>query len=135
MPADRMPAAALRVVGEVAARGLAILPRWQGNDHADAGDQLANGLKLSIRLRRDFTVTDAGRLLAAARRMYQGLDPGSTVDDAEAMVSSAADALYCRLGPSAIASAPVMPSLCLPSGSCLAERRSECGSRAAWSSM
>ena len=54
-------------------------------------------MKLSVRLRRDFTVTDAGRLLAAARRMYQELNPGSSADDAEAMVSFAADAFYVIL--------------------------------------
>jgi hypothetical protein len=97
MPADRMPAAALRVVGEVAARGLAILPGWQGTMMPTLEISWPTGLKLSIRLRRDFTVTDAGRLLAAARRMHQGLNPGSTVDDAEVMVSSAADALYVIL--------------------------------------
>jgi hypothetical protein len=67
------------------------------NDDAHAGDQLVDGLKLSIRLRRDFTVTDADRLLAAARRIYQDLNSGSSTDDAEAMVSSAADALYVIL--------------------------------------
>jgi hypothetical protein len=64
-----------------------------GNDRAGVGDQPADGMDLSIRLRRDFTVTDAGRLMAAARRMYQELNPGSSTDDAEAMVSCAADAL------------------------------------------
>ncbi|GIF42346.1 hypothetical protein [Actinoplanes xinjiangensis] len=67
------------------------------NDDADAGNQLIDGLKLSIRLRRDFTVTDADRLLAAARRIYQDLNSGASTDDAEAMVSSAADALYVIL--------------------------------------
>jgi hypothetical protein len=63
-----------------------------GIDDVSTGDQLVDGMNLSIRLRRDFTVTDAGRLLAAARRMYQELNPGTGTDDAEAMVSCAADA-------------------------------------------
>jgi hypothetical protein len=68
-----------------------------GNDGVGVGDQLVDGMDLSIRLRRDFTVTDASRLLAAARRMYQELNPGSSTDDAEAMVSCAADAFYVIL--------------------------------------
>ena len=68
-----------------------------GIDDAGAGGQLADGMNLSIRLRRDFTVTDAGRLLTAARRMYRELNPGTSTDDAEAMVSCAADALYVVL--------------------------------------
>jgi hypothetical protein len=68
-----------------------------GIDDAGTGDQLVDGMNLSIRLRRDFTVTDAGRLLVAARRMYQELNPGTSTDDAEAMVSCAADAFYVVL--------------------------------------
>jgi hypothetical protein len=56
-----------------------------------------DGMELSIRLRSDFTVPDAGHLMAAARRMYQELNPGSTTDDAEAMVACAADAFYVLL--------------------------------------
>lgn len=54
-------------------------------------------MDLSIRLRRDFTVTEAGRLMAAARRMYRELNPGSSTDDAEAMLACAADAFYVIL--------------------------------------
>lgn len=54
-------------------------------------------MNLSIRLRRDFTVTDAGRLMAAARRMYRELNPDASADEVEAMVSCAADALYVAL--------------------------------------
>jgi hypothetical protein len=55
-----------------------------------------DGMELSIRLRSDFTVPDAGHPMAAARRMYQVLNPGSTTDDAEAM-ACAADAFYVLL--------------------------------------
>jgi hypothetical protein len=78
-----------------------------GSDDADVGDQLVDGMKLSIRLRRDFTVTDAGCLLAAARRIYQDLNPGSSTADAEAMVSSSADAFYVILDHAGLVGAAV----------------------------
>jgi hypothetical protein len=58
----------------------------------DEGEQLVDGMGLSVRLRYDFTVSDAGRLLVAARRIYQELNPGTTAAEADAMVSGAADA-------------------------------------------
>ena len=62
------------------------------------GDEpLVNGMALSVRLRRDFTVTDADRLLAAARRLYRELHPGTSVDEAAGMVTCAADALFVIL--------------------------------------
>ncbi|BCY11589.1 hypothetical protein L3i22_066770 [Actinoplanes sp. L3-i22] len=60
-------------------------------------DPLVDGMRLSVRLRYDFSVTDAGRLLSAARRLYQELDPGASAGEAEAMVTCAADALFVVL--------------------------------------
>lgn len=60
-------------------------------------DPLVNGMGLSLRLRRDFTVSDADRLLATARRVYRELNPGTSTEEACAMVSSAADALFVLL--------------------------------------
>ncbi len=72
------------------------------------GDEpLADGMHLVIRLRRDFTVTDAARLISAARAAYIELNPGATEHDAEQMVTSAADAIFAiferdgLLGPAA----------------------------------
>ena len=60
-------------------------------------DPLVDGMSLSVRLRRDFTVTDADRLLATARRMYAELNPGTSAEQARTMVSCAADALFVVL--------------------------------------
>jgi hypothetical protein len=60
-------------------------------------DPLVDGMSMSVRLRRDFTVADAGRLLAAARRAFVELNPGASAEDARAMVSCAADALFVLL--------------------------------------
>jgi hypothetical protein len=43
---------------------------------------LVDGMSISVRLRRDFTVTDAGRLLIAGRRMFRELHPGASPADA-----------------------------------------------------
>jgi hypothetical protein len=67
------------------------------HDGVIGDDPLVDGMNLSVRLRQDFTVTDAGRLLAAARRIYRDLNPGTTADEAQAMVSCAADALFVIL--------------------------------------
>ncbi len=59
------------------------------------GDEpLRDGQRLSVRLRRDFVVTDAARLLDAARRIYRDLNPDATAQDAAAAVTSAADAVF-----------------------------------------
>jgi hypothetical protein len=50
-----------------------------------------------VRLRRDFTVTDAVKLLAAARAAYTRANPGTGPQDAEAAVTSAADAIFTIL--------------------------------------
>ena len=44
-----------------------------------------------------FTVTDAGRLLADARAAYVQVNPGATADEAKAVVTSAADAIFIIL--------------------------------------
>jgi hypothetical protein len=54
-------------------------------------------MNLSIRLRRDFIVADADRLLAAARRAFHELNPGTSTEQAFEMVTSAADALFVLL--------------------------------------
>jgi hypothetical protein len=61
------------------------------------GDPLVDGMTLSVRLRYDFTVTDAGRLLATARRLYRELNPDASPDGTEEMVTCAADALFVVL--------------------------------------
>ncbi|GIE89267.1 hypothetical protein [Actinoplanes regularis] len=66
-------------------------------DGIAGAEPLVDGMNLSVRLRRDFTVTDAGRLLAAARRIHQELEPGASAEDAAEMVSCAADALFVVL--------------------------------------
>jgi hypothetical protein len=67
------------------------------DDGMIGNDPLVDGMHLSFRLRRDFTVTDAGRLLETARRLYRELNPGTSADEAEAMVSCAADVLFVVL--------------------------------------
>lgn len=56
-----------------------------------------DGMRIAVRLRRDFVVTDAERLLAAARRAYVRLAPGATEQDAAQEVTSAADAVFTLL--------------------------------------
>lgn len=56
-----------------------------------------DGMTISLRYRRDFQVTDAARLLEAARRVYLDLHPGSTAEGARAAVTSAADAVFTIL--------------------------------------
>ena len=52
-------------------------------DDGIAGDEpLADGMHIAVRVRRDFTVTDAGRLLAAARAAYVQVNSGTTADEA-----------------------------------------------------
>ncbi|MCP3803200.1 hypothetical protein NLX83_28370 [Allokutzneria sp. A3M-2-11 16] len=63
----------------------------------EGDDPLVNGMSLSLRLRRDFTVTDADGLLAAARRIYRQLNPNTSAAEAAGMVTCAADALYVIL--------------------------------------
>lgn len=60
-------------------------------------DPLVDGMALSLRLRRDFTVTDADRLLLTARRIYRELNPDTSADEANGAVTCAADALFVIL--------------------------------------
>jgi hypothetical protein len=60
-------------------------------------DPLVDGMRITLRLRRDFTVTDAQTLLAAAKRAYRELDPDATEERAAQMVTCAADAIYTLL--------------------------------------
>jgi len=68
-------------------------------NHDDiAGDEpLADGMHIAVRVRRDFTVTGADRLLAAARAAYAQVNPRATAHEAEAAVTSAADAIFIIL--------------------------------------
>lgn len=68
-----------------------------GDDSMIGDDPLANGMALSLRLRRDFTVTDADRFLAAARRMYRELNPDTSAAEASGTVTCAADVLFVLL--------------------------------------
>ena len=63
------------------------------NDGIAGDEPLADGMHIAVRVRRDFTVTDAGRLLAAARAAWVQLNPWATAREAEAAVTSAADAI------------------------------------------
>jgi hypothetical protein len=63
-----------------------------------AGDEPpVDGMHIVVRLRRDFTVTDAVKLLAAARAAYSRANPGTGPQDAAAAVTSAADAIFTIL--------------------------------------
>ena len=64
---------------------------------AMGGERLADGMHIAVRLRRDFTVTSARRLLAAARAAYMDLNPGAIPRHAAQMVTSAADAIFTLL--------------------------------------
>ncbi|MDR2984537.1 MAG: hypothetical protein LBV34_06820 [Nocardiopsaceae bacterium] len=57
----------------------------------------ADGMHIAVRLRRDFTITDAERLLALARAAYIELNPGTTEHEAAEIVTSAADAIFTIL--------------------------------------
>ncbi|WP_141579161.1 hypothetical protein [Actinomadura sp. WMMA1423] len=71
--------------------------RMPGDDGVVGDDPLADGMALSLRLRRDFTVTDADRLLTTARRLYRQLNPDTSAAEASSMVTGAADALFVIL--------------------------------------
>ncbi|TDD73727.1 hypothetical protein E1293_30590 [Actinomadura darangshiensis] len=67
------------------------------DDNTIGDDPLADGMALSLRLRHDFTVTDADRLLTVARRIYRELNPDTSADEAAGTVTCAADALFVIL--------------------------------------
>lgn len=63
--------------------------------HEIEGDEPAvDGMCIAVRIRRDFTVTDARLLLAAARAAYVDLHPGASGLEAQEMVTSASDAMF-----------------------------------------
>ncbi|MFE9580988.1 hypothetical protein ACFYO1_31760 [Nocardia sp. NPDC006044] len=66
-------------------------------DEVRGNEPLADGMNISLRYRRDFHITDASRLLAAARRAYLDLHPDSDSLEAEQQVSCAAEALFTIL--------------------------------------
>jgi hypothetical protein len=68
-----------------------------GSDGIAGEEPLADGMHIAVRVRRGFTVTDAGRLLAAARAAWVQANPGATARGAEAAVTSAADAIFIIL--------------------------------------
>ena len=72
------------------------------DDDVIGDDPLVNGMQLSMRLRRDFTVTDADRLLTTARRAYRELKPGTSAAEAGAHIGSAdgVEPLGCPVLPS-----------------------------------
>jgi hypothetical protein len=62
------------------------------------GDEpLEDGMHVAIRIRRDFMITDAQGVLAAARTAYRELNPGSSQAEAAESVSSASDAIFTIL--------------------------------------
>jgi hypothetical protein len=67
------------------------------NIEVTGDDPLVDGMRIAVRFRRDFVVTDADRFLAAARRAFVELNPGATDDDAAAVVKCAADAVFTVL--------------------------------------
>jgi hypothetical protein len=69
-----------------------------GDDIVVIGDDpLADGMNISVRYRRDFVITDAARLLEAARSVFCELNPEASPDDAAAAVTCAADAIFSIL--------------------------------------
>jgi hypothetical protein len=60
-------------------------------------DPLVDGMRISVRVRRDFMVTDADRLLQAARRAYRELHPDADANEASSVVTCAADAVFTVL--------------------------------------
>jgi hypothetical protein len=45
------------------------------NDAISGNEPPADGVHIAVRIRRDFTIADAGRLLASARAAYIELNP------------------------------------------------------------
>ena len=60
-------------------------------------DPLVDGMRVAVRLRRDFVVADSEQLLAAGRRTYMRLNPGATEQDAAGAVTGAADVIFILL--------------------------------------
>jgi hypothetical protein len=75
------------------------------NDNVIGNDPLVDGLVISVRFRRDFVVTNASDVLAAARRAFRELHPEADENDAEQHVTCAADAVYALLDRDGLTSA------------------------------
>jgi hypothetical protein len=60
-------------------------------------DPLINGMRITLRLRRDLTVTDATAVLAAGRQAFLDLHPDIDAQTAELHVTCAADAVFALL--------------------------------------
>jgi hypothetical protein len=60
-------------------------------------DPLVDGMRVAVRLRRDFVVADSEQLLAAGRRTYMRLNPGATEQDAAGAVTGVADVIFILL--------------------------------------
>lgn len=63
----------------------------------DTNPPLVDGMHISVRIRYDFVVTDAVRLLAAARQAYQELNPDVDEERAAQAVRGAALAIWAVL--------------------------------------
>jgi hypothetical protein len=60
-------------------------------------DPLVDGMRITLRLRRDLTVNDAAAVLAAGRRAFLDLHPDIEAHTVEEHVTCAADAVYALL--------------------------------------
>jgi hypothetical protein len=80
-----------------------------GHDNIAGDEPPADGMHIVVRLRRDFTVTDAEKLLAAARAAYTRSNPGTGPQDAAAAVTSAADAVFTILESEGLLGPPAEP--------------------------
>jgi hypothetical protein len=67
------------------------------HDNIPGDEPPVDGMHVVVRLRRDFTVTDAVKLQAAARAAYTQVNPATGAQDAAAAVTSAADAIFTIL--------------------------------------
>lgn len=71
--------------------------RWRVSIEVAGDDPLADGMRVAVRLRRDFIVTDGERLLAAGRRVYMRRNPTAAEDEVAEAVTCAADLIYVLL--------------------------------------
>jgi hypothetical protein len=60
-------------------------------------DPLVDGMRITLRLRRDMTVTDATAVLVAGRQAFLDLHPDIDAQTAELHVTCAADAVFALL--------------------------------------
>ena len=90
-------------------------------------DPLVDGMSISVRMRRDFTVTNAARFLAAARRAYRELHPDADANEANTMVMCAADAVFTVLEHAGLLGHTVEDRLArgVPDGLALGGRRAQ----------